>query len=115
VAKADIQGGRVSSDVIIGHDGKPRCAWVGTGNTAAIRYHDDVWGTRTYDESAMFEALTLGVFEVGLSWSIVFGKRDAFRASEVGNRSGVGTARPRTSVVTPPQAGVSCQLAATSA
>ena len=30
----------------------------------------------------MFEALTLGVFEVGLSWSIVFGKRDAFwRAS----------------------------------
>jgi DNA-3-methyladenine glycosylase I len=69
----------VSSDVIIGDDGKPRCAWVGTGNTAAIRYHDEVWGTRTYDESAMFEALTLGVFEVGLSWSIVFGKRDAFR------------------------------------
>ena len=27
----------------------------------------------------MFEALTLGVFEAGLSWSIVFGKRDAFR------------------------------------
>src|SRR6266566_626948 len=27
----------------------------------------------------MFEALTLGVFEVGLSWSTVFGKRDAFR------------------------------------
>ena len=69
----------MSSDVIIGDDGKPRCAWVGTGNTAAIRYHDEVWGTRTYDESAMFEALTLGVFEVGLSWSIVFGKRDAFR------------------------------------
>jgi 3-methyladenine DNA glycosylase Tag len=43
------------------------------------RYHDEVWGTRTYDDSAMFEALTLGVFEVGLSWSIVFGKRDAFR------------------------------------
>ena len=69
----------MSSDVIIGHDGKPRCAWAGTGNTAAIRYHDEVWGTRTYHESAMFEALTLGVFEVGLSWSIVFGKRDAFR------------------------------------
>lgn len=65
--------------MIIGDDGKPRCAWVGTGNTAAIRYHDEVWGTRTYDESAMFEALTLGVFEVGLSWSIVFAKRDAFR------------------------------------
>ena len=53
--------GRVNSDVIIGPDGKPRCAWACTGNTAAIRYHDEVWGTRTYDESAMFEALTLGV------------------------------------------------------
>jgi DNA-3-methyladenine glycosylase I len=69
----------MSGDVIIGHDGKPRCSWAGTGTTAFGRYHDEVWGTRTYDESAMFEALTLGVFEVGLSWSIVFGKRDAFR------------------------------------
>ncbi len=69
----------MSSDVIMGRDGKPRCAWVGAGDTAFGRYHDDVWGTRTYDESAMFEALTLGVFEVGLSWSVVFGKRDAFR------------------------------------
>jgi len=63
----------------MGRDGKPRCAWAGAGDTAAARYHDEVWGTRTYDESALFEALTLGVFEVGLSWSIVFGKRDAFR------------------------------------
>jgi DNA-3-methyladenine glycosylase I len=65
--------------VIIGRDGKPRCAWAGAGDTAFGRYHDEVWSTRTYDESAVFEALTLGVFEVGLSWSIVFGKRDAFR------------------------------------
>jgi DNA-3-methyladenine glycosylase I len=69
----------MSKDVIIGHDGKPRCAWAGTGDNDLGQYHDEVWGTRTYDESAMFEALTLGVFEVGLSWSIVFGKRDAFR------------------------------------
>src|ERR1700752_4060136 len=66
-------------DVIVGSDGKPRCVWAGPGDTALGRYHDEVWGTRTYDQSAMFEALTLGVFEVGLSWSIVFGKRDAFR------------------------------------
>src|SRR2546421_11702354 len=69
----------MSSDVIIGHDGKPRCPWAGAGDTAFGRYHDEVWGTRAYEESAMFEALTLGVFEVGLSWSVVFGKRDAFR------------------------------------
>src|SRR4029077_8944609 len=71
----------MSSDVIIGHDGRPRCGWVGAGDSASVRYHDEVWGARTYDESAMFEALTLGVFEVGLSWSIVFGKRDAFRTA----------------------------------
>ena len=69
----------MSSDVVIGHDGKPRCAWAGAGDTAFSRYHDEVWGTRTYDEPALFEALTLGVFEAGLSWSTVFGKRDAFR------------------------------------
>jgi DNA-3-methyladenine glycosylase I len=69
----------MSSDVIIGDDGKPRCAWAGAGNTDLGRYHDEVWGTRTHDESAMFEALTLGVFQVGLSWAIVFAKRDAFR------------------------------------
>ena len=69
----------MSRDVIIGHDGMPRCAWAGSGDSDLGRYHDEVWGTRTYDESALFEALTLGVFEAGLSWSIVFGKRDAFR------------------------------------
>src|SRR5690349_12512946 len=69
----------MSTDVIIGYDGKPRCRWAGDGDTALGRYHDQVWGTRTYDESALFEALTLGVFQVGLSWAVVFGKRDAFR------------------------------------
>ena len=68
----------MSNDVIVGEDGTPRCAWAGAADTALARYHDEVWGARTHDESAMFEALTLGVFEVGLSWSIVFGKRDAF-------------------------------------
>ena len=68
----------MGNDVISGNDGKMRCAWAGVGDTSLGRYHDEVWGTRTYDESALFEALTLGVFEAGLSWSIVFGKRDAF-------------------------------------
>src|SRR6266404_5094390 len=71
--------GRMSSDVIIGHDGKPRCSWAGAGDTELGGYHDEVWGTRTHAESALFEALTLGVFQVGLSWAIVFAKRDAFR------------------------------------
>jgi len=71
----------MSSDVIIGYDGEPRCAWAGAEDTALSRYHDEVWGTRTHDESAMFEALTLGVFQAGLSWKVVFNKRDAFRTA----------------------------------
>ena len=69
----------MGDDVIIGYDGKPRCDWAGAGDSPLGRYHDEVWGRRTYDESALFEALTLGVFQAGLSWSIVFGKREAFR------------------------------------
>jgi DNA-3-methyladenine glycosylase I len=69
----------MTEDVIIGHDGKLRCAWAGAGDTALGRYHDEVWGTTTYDEPALFEALTLGVFQAGLSWSVVFRKRDGFR------------------------------------
>jgi DNA-3-methyladenine glycosylase I len=71
----------MGDDVITGFDRKPRCAWAGDGDTPLGRYHDEVWGTRTYDESALFEALTLGVFQAGLSWSVVFGKRDAFRGA----------------------------------
>jgi len=69
----------MGNDLIVGYDGRARCSWAGAGDTPLVRYHDEVWGTRTHDESAMFEALTLGVFEVGLSWSIVFGKLSAFR------------------------------------
>ena len=76
--------GQMARGVVIGHDGKPRCPWAGSGDNDLGRYHDAVWGTRTYDETALFEALTLGVFEVGLSWSIVFGKRDAFRKAFLG-------------------------------
>jgi DNA-3-methyladenine glycosylase I len=64
--------------VVTGEDGRPRCPWAGSTTSALVRYHDRVWGKRTYAEPRLFEALTLGVFEVGLSWRVVFGKREAF-------------------------------------
>jgi DNA-3-methyladenine glycosylase I len=79
VGQGATHGRPVGDDLIIGHHSKPRCAWAGAGDTPLGRYHDEVWGKRTDNEPALFEALTLGVFEAGLSWSIVFGKRDAFR------------------------------------
>jgi DNA-3-methyladenine glycosylase I len=67
--------------VHVGADGKRRCAWISEADPAAVAYHDRVWGTATRDVRAMFESLTLGVFEVGLNWSLVFHKRDAFAAA----------------------------------
>jgi DNA-3-methyladenine glycosylase I len=69
----------MGADVVVGADGKRRCAWAATGQPGIRRYHDEVWGTPTTDQPAIFESLTLGVFQAGLSWSIVFGKRDGFR------------------------------------
>lgn len=69
----------MGNNLIIGYDGRARCSWAGAGDTALGHYHDEIWGTRTDDESAMFEALTLGVFEVGPSWSSVFVKLNVFR------------------------------------
>jgi hypothetical protein len=90
------QENRMGDDVIIGSDGKPRCAWSGADDTAGRRYHDEVWGTRTYTDSALFEALTLGVFQAGLSWSIVFNKRNAFRAAfpQLPGRAGCSDDQP---------------------
>jgi DNA-3-methyladenine glycosylase I len=71
------------SDVVVGPDGKARCAWAGADDSL-VRYHDEVWGKLIYDESALFEALTLGVFQAGLSWEIVFRKREAFQKAFYG-------------------------------
>jgi DNA-3-methyladenine glycosylase I len=67
-----------SDEVLMGDDGKPRCHWAGETTSHLTLYHDKVWGKRTYREPALFEALTLGVVEVGVSWRVVFGKREAF-------------------------------------
>jgi DNA-3-methyladenine glycosylase I len=69
---------QTGEDILMGIDGIPRCAWAGRG-PELTRYHDTVWGTRTFDESALFEALTLGVFQAGLSWLVVFARRNSFR------------------------------------
>jgi DNA-3-methyladenine glycosylase I len=67
----------IGDGAVIGVDGRTRCPWAGSTPSALVRYHDRVWGKRTYAEPKLFEALTLGVFEVGLSWRVVFGKREA--------------------------------------
>jgi DNA-3-methyladenine glycosylase I len=47
-----------------------RCPWP-LGNEQMIRYHDTEWGVPLHDDRKLFQA--------GLSWAIVLGKREGFR------------------------------------
>jgi len=47
-------------------------------------YHDNEWGRRTDDDNALFELLTLEVFQAGLSWRSVLVRREAFRKAFFG-------------------------------
>ena len=66
-----------------GADHRNRCSWATARehDDALLAYHDREWGTPGGSESAVFEALTLGIFQAGLGWLTVFHKRDAFRAA----------------------------------
>lgn len=65
--------------VLTGADGVTRCRWATETGRDLTAYHDREWGTPTHDEAALFEALVLTYFENGLSWAIVFDKRDDLR------------------------------------
>ena len=42
-------------------------------------YANEVWGKRVDDDDALFEIMSLQVFQAGLSWHMVLLRRDAFR------------------------------------
>ncbi len=44
-------------------------------------YHDKEYGFPLTDESALFERLSLEIFQAGLSWLLVLRKRDGMRAA----------------------------------
>ena len=62
--------------VVSSADGITRCRWATETGRDLTAYHDHEWGTPTYDEAMLFEALALTYFENGLSWATVFDKRD---------------------------------------
>ena len=62
---------------LTGADGVVRCGWVTAVGTDLTGYHDSEWGTPVHGEAALFQALVLTYFENGLSWAVVFNKREA--------------------------------------
>ena len=55
----------------------PKCAWCLSAPDYEA-YHDEVWGLPVHDNAKMFEFLILETFQAGLSWLMVWRKRDAF-------------------------------------
>jgi DNA-3-methyladenine glycosylase I len=67
-----------SSDVVVGDDGVPRCAW-GASDAEYRRYHDEEWGEPQRDPVRLYEKLCLEGFQAGLSWITILRRRPAFR------------------------------------
>jgi len=70
----------MAASVILGVDGKKRCAWC-VGDELYEQYHDLEWGRPMKDERAIYEKLCLEGFQAGLSWLTILKKREAFRAA----------------------------------
>jgi len=66
--------------LLVGDDGRARCAWAGT-DPGYLAYHDREWGRPLRDERRLFELLCLEAFQSGLSWALILRKRDGFRAA----------------------------------
>jgi DNA-3-methyladenine glycosylase I len=67
--------------VVTAADGVTRCRWATETGRDLTGYHDREWGRPTHDEAVLFEVLVLTYFENGLSWGIVFDKRDDLRSA----------------------------------
>jgi DNA-3-methyladenine glycosylase I len=47
-------------------------------------YSKEIWGKRATGDDALFEVMSLQVFQAGLTWRMVLSRRDSFRAAFAG-------------------------------
>ncbi|MCF6139369.1 DNA-3-methyladenine glycosylase I [Pseudalkalibacillus berkeleyi] len=57
-----------------------RCNWC-EDDPMLMDYHDHEWGQPLDDDNDLFEALTLEIFQAGLSWKTILHKRENFRTA----------------------------------
>lgn len=65
--------------LIVGSDGVKRPAWA-ANDSMMQEYFDDEWGQSVRDDHGVFERISLEVFQSGLSWRTILGRREGFRA-----------------------------------
>ena len=44
-------------------------------------YVNTIWGKQIYEDNALFEVMSLQVFQAGLTWKMILSKRDGFRSA----------------------------------
>jgi len=67
----------LKSETVVGPDGRRRCTWPNSEEMRA--YHDLDWGTPAHDDRRHFRFLVLESAQSGLSWAIVWRKREGYR------------------------------------
>ncbi len=60
-----------------------RCSWAGS-DPLMIAYHDQEWGRPVFEETALFEFITLEGAQAGLSWQTILRKREGYRKAFAG-------------------------------
>ena len=55
-----------------------RCWWAGS-DPLMVAYHDDEWGRPAWDDTHLFEMLTLEGAQAGLSWQTILRKREGYQ------------------------------------
>ncbi|KPZ54838.1 DNA-3-methyladenine glycosylase 1 [Pseudoalteromonas sp. P1-13-1a] len=58
---------------------KCRCAWLDTTKPDYVKYHDEEWGVPLYDDTLLFEFITLESAQAGLSWYTILKKRAGYK------------------------------------
>ncbi|MBF0520776.1 MAG: DNA-3-methyladenine glycosylase I, partial [Nitrospirae bacterium] len=61
--------------------GKNVCSWVANDNGLYLSYHNKQWGVPVYDDTTLFEMITLEGAQAGLSWITILKRRDSYRAA----------------------------------
>lgn len=56
------------------------CAWA-MNHELERNYHDAEWGVPVYDDTVLFEFITLEGAQAGLSWITILKKREGYRAA----------------------------------
>jgi len=52
-----------------------------SGDPVREWYSQEIWGKRATGDDALFEVMSLQVFQAGLTWRMVLSRRDSFRAA----------------------------------